>query len=98
MLSCLQIDLRVGKLLAVNPCSPLGVPKIGEHQNTELYLLQEPNLAYRKTAPVSFFGVFLLVNEGVLFKGPFTPKGGGGAEVPAPEPPGTNWDGFGWAK
>jgi len=81
----------------VNPDSPLGVPEKGEHQNIELRLWQKWDSAYRKIAPV-FFGVFLPVNARVLFWGSFTPIAGAGLKVPAPEPPGTNWDGFGWAK
>jgi len=94
----LHIDPRVGQLLAVNPDSPLGVPKEDEHQNIELRLWQTSEGAHRKIAPVSFFGVFLSANARVLFRGPFTPIAGAGLKVPAPEPPETNWDGLGWAK
>jgi len=32
----LQVDFRVGQLLAMNPDSPLGVSREGGYQNTEL--------------------------------------------------------------
>ena len=54
----------------MNPYSPLGVPKKGEYQGTELHI-QRVCGTYRKTAPVSLFGAFLPVDAGELFWGPF---------------------------
>jgi len=83
----------------MNPDSPLGVPKKSANIRLPSYIFDRGK-AYRKTAPVPLLGAFLLVKARVLF----------GAslrlidvdwlvlKVPAPEPPGTNWDKLGWAK
>jgi len=81
----------------VDPDSPLGVPEIGEHQDVEPHLTCADG-AYRKTAPVPLCGGILPVNSWVLFVASFEPIDAGESKVPAPEPPGTNWDGIGSAK
>ena len=61
-----QVDFRVGQLLAVNPDSPLRVPKKREYQVVKPHLWRVGG-AYRKTTPLALLIGFLPVNVAVLF-------------------------------
>ena len=81
----------------MNPDSPLGVSGKGERQGLKLHL-ELAGGAYRKTVLVSFLGV--PVDARVLFWISFRSVNTDWLrlKVPAPEPPGRNWDKLGWAK